>query len=86
MCLHAAIVCPALPLPIDGQISFSASSYTVNVTATYSCNTGYGLTGGDAVLPCEGDGSSTTGAWIGTPASCEGMKRSVHVCIHNKVC
>ncbi len=65
-------MCPALSSPVNGRISFSSSIYTVNVSATYSCNDGYGLSRGDEAVYCGGDGSSPIGEWIGTPASCEG--------------
>ena len=44
--------------------------------ATYSCNPGFGLSGGDGTRTCGGDGSSPTGAWSGTPSTCECMQTS----------
>ena len=38
--------------------------------ATYSCDTGYGLTG-DATSTCGGDDSSPNGVWSGTPPTCD---------------
>ncbi len=75
MFVHAAITCPSLPLLDNGVIVYSAASsapYEFGTTATYSCNTGYGLTGGDAVLSCDGDGDSPAGVWNGTIVTCEG--------------
>ena len=40
--------------------------------ATYSCDEGYGLTGGDAVIMCAGDGSDPFGSWNGAAPTCEG--------------
>ena len=64
-------MCPALSTPVNGQISFSSLLYTANVTATYSCDTGFGLSGGDEVLTCGGDGSSPIGEWSGPPPVCD---------------
>ncbi|XP_064384964.1 uncharacterized protein LOC135333878 isoform X2 [Halichondria panicea] len=65
------IVCPTLSTPFNGQISFSSLLNTANVTATYSCDIGFGLSGGDEVLTCGGDGSSPNGEWNGTPPVCD---------------
>ncbi len=35
--------------------------------ATYGCNAGYALAGGDNVTTC-----NSTGAWSGTPPTCQG--------------
>ena len=40
-------------------------------TATYSCNEGFGLSGGDVVRTCGGDGRIVTGEWSGSAPSCE---------------
>lgn len=69
--ISAAIVCPTLSTPFNGQISFSSLLNTANVTATYSCDIGFGLSGGDEVLTCGGDGSSPNGEWNGTPPVCD---------------
>ena len=39
-------------------------------TATYSCNTGFGLSGGDTIRTCVGS-SSGPGEWDGTAPTCE---------------
>ncbi len=74
-CFTAAITCIMLPLLDNGVIDYSAASpapYEFGTTARYLCNTGYGLTGGDAVLSCEGDGFSTNGTWSGAIPTCGG--------------
>ncbi len=45
----------------------SSAPYEFGTTARYSCSTGYGLTGGDVMLSCEGDG-----LWNGAIPTCEG--------------
>ncbi len=47
--------------------------------AAYTCNPGYGLSGGDSIRTCEGDDSSTTGEWSGTAPACE-SKLDTHAC------
>ena len=52
--------------------------YTTNSTtdldfgtvAKYTCNTGFGLSGGDVLRMCDGDSSSPIGSWTGTTPSC----------------
>ncbi|XP_064386164.1 uncharacterized protein LOC135334777 [Halichondria panicea] len=57
--------CPDLPTLINGMIMYSAGS-RFDSGATYSCNTGYTLTGGDAVRICVSGGS-----WSGSPPTCQ---------------
>ncbi len=38
--------------------------------ATYTCDTGYGLSGEGTRMCGEGDRSSTNGVWSGTPPTC----------------
>ena len=51
--------------------------------ASYSCVSGFGLSGGDATRTCEGDGSSPTGVWSGVVPSCGGMHSigNIFLCI-----
>ncbi len=75
MLLFVAITCTSLPLPGNGAIVYSSATpepYQFGTTARYSCNTGYGLSGGDEVLSCGGDGSSPNGDWSGVIPTCEG--------------
>ena len=39
--------------------------------ATFSCDVGYGLSGGDMMTTCGGDGSDPFGTWIGAVPACE---------------
>ena len=56
------VVCPVLPEPSNGMITYSG---TTPVTATYSCDDEYGLSG-ESVITCSG------GDWSATPSTCTG--------------
>ena len=43
------------------------AEFDFRTTATYGCNTGFGLSGGDTVSTCGGP----TGQWSGIAPSCE---------------
>ncbi len=69
-----AITCENLPAPDNGQISFSINStsrYDFDTVATYSCEPGFGLSGGDMSRTCGGVGSITQGTWNGAAITCE---------------
>ena len=40
--------------------------------ATYVCNTGYGLNGGNMISVCSGEELNPNGTWSGIPPSCKG--------------
>ena len=50
-----AVTCPTLPLPTNGQVSYSQSALEPNTTASFSCQLGYNLDGFE-VLTCGEDG------------------------------
>ena len=50
-----------------------AEHYDYGTTATYQCDSGYELTGGDTVRTCTGDGSSPVGQWNRTASKCAGI-------------
>ena len=71
----AAIICPALSEPMNGQVNYSNASSSVIIvnnqfrikfgtTATYTCVKGFSLVGVNT-KNCTGDGSSTIGAFSG---------------------
>ena len=67
--------CPHIADPANGQIAFASDSvapFDLATTATYSCDSGYGLMGGDTVRTCEENGGSVIGAWSGMAPSCGG--------------
>ncbi len=71
-----AITCPPLSKPTNGSVSYSnvpgqSNTYAFNVMATYSCDTGFSLVDNNS-RTCTGDGSSTTGAFVGEAPTCEG--------------
>jgi hypothetical protein len=68
----ATVSCPSLSAPTGGMIS--APSLEYQKMATYSCGTGYALSGGTAVRTCQANGS-----WSGTAPSCNLVQVSVSV-------
>ncbi len=69
-------MCPALDNPGNGIIAYSeetSSSLGFMETATYSCNNGFGLSGGDTVRTCVGMAGSS-GEWTGIPPTCLGVQ------------
>ena len=71
VCIHdiflpsTAVNCGTLPNPTNGQVNTTGT--TLGQTATYSCNPGYNLVGG-STRTCQ-----ATGAWSGSPPTCQGM-------------
>ena len=57
-----------------GSVETVEDQYDFETTATYQCNSGYELTGGDTVRTCAGDGSSPVGQWNGTAPNCTGKE------------
>ncbi len=69
-----AITCPPLSNPTNGSVSYSNvpgqnNSFSFNVMATYSCNSGFALVG-NKTRNCSGDGSSTIGDFDGLAPNC----------------
>ena len=58
--------CGSLTDPANGSVTHTSGT-TFGQTATYSCNTGYNLTG-DSTRTCQ-----ATGQWSGSAPTCEGM-------------
>ena len=68
-------MCPSLPDPLNGQIVYSTNTtgdQMFGATATYICDSSFGLSGGERVRACSSDGSSTIGFWTGRAPSCLG--------------
>ena len=60
------VECGNLTDPAQGEVNHTAGT-TFGQTATYSCNTGYNLTG-DSTRTCQ-----ATGEWSGSAPTCESM-------------
>ena len=68
-------MCSDLPTPDNGRIVYSTgvtSPYDFGTVATYVCDTGFGLRGGDNTRSCGGGGPTTSGSWTGRAPTCEG--------------
>ena len=66
-------MCPDIADPINGQIHFSSDNlapFDFETFATYSCDPGYELSGGNDVRMCDGNSVSAVGSWNGTAPSC----------------
>ena len=66
------ITCVSLGSINNGQISYDSFTLGYGTTATYSCDTGFGLSGRDRERVCGGNGSSPSGLWNGNAPHCEG--------------
>ncbi len=73
--MHAHITeidCSDVAAPTNGSVRYSTTApYQYRATITYSCDTGYGLLGGDTVRACISS-STGPGEWSGTAPTCEG--------------
>ena len=79
--------CPDLTA-LNGVISYSTVSDNgyrrVTTVATYSCDTGFDLTGGDSMRTC------TAGAWDGSEPTCTGesveyLRQSLLLCFYEPI-
>ncbi len=74
--LAVEIVCPDLTEPTNGYIIYATDTialFDYQTAATYSCDDGFGLLGGDLLRSCVGS-SSGPGEWSGTAPTCEGKR------------
>ena len=71
-------MCPQLSNPRNGRVVYYTFDmdyppFEISTTATYECNTGYGLTPGvDPIRTCQSDDESLNGVWTGQALSCSG--------------
>ncbi len=68
------IVCSDLTDPYNGVITYTTDTiapFDYQTSATYSCDGGFGLLGGDLLRSCVGS-SSGPGEWSGTAPIYEG--------------
>ena len=73
-------MCPVLPAPENGITSYSEDSSPLGFMemATYSCNPGFGLSGGNRVRTCTGAAGSSE-EWNGTTPTCQGTYKALTV-------
>ena len=69
----AAIMCTDLPAPADGRVTYTdtTSPYDFGTVATYVCDSGFGISGGNRTRACGGLDLSTVGTWNGIAATCD---------------
>ena len=78
------IVCNSLLALANGMITYATDTnapFDYQTTASYSCSSGYGLSGGDRVRTCVGS-SAEPGEWSGTAPTCEGQFLSCMHCLY----
>lgn len=72
ICFSASADCGGLPDPTDGMVEISPDTM-LDATATYSCDTGFGISSGDEVRTCLANSS-----WSGEAATCARTYVGVH--------
>ena len=71
MIVFAGIECPALSEIANGEISY-APDYNLNTVATYTCDDGFVLRGGNEMRTCvDAGGGSSIGRFNGVAPTCE---------------
>ncbi len=72
----AAIMCPDLPNPANGRVTFSADGlapFMLATVATYSCEPGYALSSTDTRTCVDESGETNpVGTWDGDAPTCSG--------------
>ena len=82
LAVNLATSCSALLAVENGKVTYPSGTtepYDYGTIATYQCDSGYELTGGDTVRTCTGDGSSTMGQWNGAAPVCTGKANNLYV-------
>ena len=73
--LPAAIECPALTAPMNGQVSYATDTtpnFEIDTVATFTCDSGFSLNGGVSTLTCaDDDQMDNVGTWGGTEPTCQ---------------
>ena len=70
----AALMCPDLPAPDNGQVSYLTDTnppYEFGTEVTYTCNTGFGISSGNRTGTCGGLDTNSEGVWNGIAATCD---------------
>ncbi len=66
-------MCDSLPPLENGAVAYSLNQtmlLSFGTVATYTCDTGYVMSAGEAVRSCDGDDASTIGYWTGPDPVC----------------
>ena len=72
----AASTCSSLASLLNGDIAYAPDTtapFDPETTATYRCNNGFGLSGGDRVRTCS-SAPLGGGVWSGIALTCDGEK------------
>ncbi len=77
-----AITCPILSSPSNGRVTVSRFPIIIDTIAGYVCDEGYVISGNSIRLCGGGDGSSTTGVWSGTAATCTGTCIYIYIYVY----
>ena len=80
--LSAAITCPALNTPINGNAP-ACSLSAFGTSCTFSCQPGYALSDSTALV-C-GEGTGTVGEWSGTEPTCDGKYLMLKIVLYTQL-
>ena len=77
-------MCSELPALENGMITYSPDSegpnYDLSTVATYTCNEGFALVGGDRMRTCEDVSNGSSGEFDGTAPTCQGTCACINNC------
>ena len=80
----AAIVCPVLTAPANGNAPSCTDANNYGSQCTFSCLAGFDLVG-QSVLTCGGDGTSTAGSYDFAAPTCAGESSIFHFICWNSI-
>ncbi len=86
--LTTAHMCDSPPPLENGRITYSLNQtmpFSFGTLATYTCDNGYVLVGGESVRTCDGDDTSPIGYWTGSDpvCNCKYIKCFIHTIINS---
>ncbi len=67
-------MCASLSPPTNGRVAYftdSAPPYDYDTVATYTCDIGFGIAGGDVNSVCTDENNEAVGRWTRIPPTCE---------------
>ena len=71
--------CEGLVDPVDGTVD--VPSTLEDSVATYNCDVGHNLVGGDMTRACERNANTIPGDWSGTAPECISMFCCIYECV-----